>query len=566
MNYPTFLQEVDRLASGCDADSLRLFVHEMARTVPEADRTRFLSTLNGFCGASDAAFKDNPKTDTGLADQIDSILKTLEGIRSGKRALESEYNEEWDEWDEDDEDEFVFTDPDHILNDIAAAAAALHQSLDQEEYGKGAELAKILSELTVHVSGDCEDEELGMTELVAYDLLDIDMEQTVKEALYLTCMGCVTQDRAEEMLTIMDQFGVFSVSLDEILQTGSDEIMLDSLLPSWIEALAKRPAAKTDQLLIEAQSMLQDPKTVLENASRYAGNHPVLYQTILQTGLANADLKEMTRIGLRAIKEIPAQHPTRSKVSLLTAKYALAAQERQIAETCWMEAFRTAPTVANYLRLRLRARRWEDYADGVRIAYTSYYSSRHSWEQKPLAALMFFEGRFGEMLGRFMKPGTGIGWSDTFMKEGIALILLLLDSGKTDRQGISAMWELAIHACSFDSEEYCEGTELANEGSTEALFRKCFRDWKATVDLPEGASEAWLQKIAQWIELRVSAIMDANRRNYYGECAAFIAAFGEVLESVGKPGEKLRIMQQYRTRYSRRRAFHEALRSFGMSS
>ena len=35
------------------------------------------------------------------------------------------------------------------------------------------------------------------------------------------------------------------------------------------------------------------------------------------------------------------------------------------------------------------------------------------------------------------------------------------------------------------------------------------------------------------ITMRVKGIMESNRRNYYGECAAFIAALGEVKESRG---------------------------------
>ena len=88
--------------------------------------------------------------------------------------------------------------------------------------------------------------------------------------------------------------------------------------------------------------------------------------------------------------------------------------------------------------------------------------------------------------------------------------------------------------------------------------------WKAQIVLPNGIDELWLGKIYQWLELRVSAIIKANRRSCYEECAAFVAAYGEVLESRGKIGEKLRIMQQYKKDYSRRRAFHEALRTFGM--
>jgi hypothetical protein len=74
----------------------------------------------------------------------------------------------------------------------------------------------------------------------------------------------------------------------------------------------------------------------------------------------------------------------------------------------------------------------------------------------------------------------------------------------------------------------------------------------------------WLNKIDNWLALRVAAIMDANRRKTYGECAAFIAAYGEVLESRGNSGEKDRVMLRYKAEYSRRRAFLEELRGFGM--
>lgn len=125
------------------------------------------------------------------------------------------------------------------------------------------------------------------------------------------------------------------------------------------------------------------------------------------------------------------------------------------------------------------------------------------------------------------------------------------------------MREIAIHACSFDCEGYCTGTNVVSNSSDSAFFHECFDKWKSQTALPENAHDLWTAKIEQWIALRVSAIMDANRRNYYGECAAFIAALGEVQES-GNPGYKDHLMQQYRTDYSRRRAFHDELRRYGM--
>lgn len=57
--------------------------------------------------------------------------------------------------------------------------------------------------------------------------------------------------------------------------------------------------------------------------------------------------------------------------------------------------------------------------------------------------------------------------------------------------------------------------------------------------------------------------MDANRRKYYGECAAYIAALGEVQESMGNAGAKQRLMTSYKDKYSRRSAFREEMRHYG---
>ena len=176
---------------------------------------------------------------------------------------------------------------------------------------------------------------------------------------------------------------------------------------------------------------------------------------------------------------------------------------------------------------------------------------------------MYFDARFEEMIDQFMKPGNGIGWSSTFMKEGIALMLMSLDAGTGSRPGMSAMREIAIRACSFNREAYCEGTDGISSSSDSALFQDCFDKWKSQTVLPKNVYELWTAKIDQWIALRVSAIMNANRRNYYGECAAFIAALGEVQES-GRPGYKDYLMEQYKAAYSRRRAFHDELRRYGM--
>ncbi len=68
----------------------------------------------------------------------------------------------------------------------------------------------------------------------------------------------------------------------------------------------------------------------------------------------------------------------------------------------------------------------------------------------------------------------------------------------------------------------------------------------------------------QYVDTKLENILLANRRNYYSECAAFIAAYGEVLESQGVPHGKTGTMESYRAKYPRRSSFISALRSYGM--
>ena len=79
------------------------------------------------------------------------------------------------------------------------------------------------------------------------------------------------------------------------------------------------------------------------------------------------------------------------------------------------------------------------------------------------------------------------------------------------------------------------------------------------------SSDLILERLEQWTRMRVEGIMEKNHRNYYGECAAFVAALGEVRESRGEPGKKAEIMEAYRSKYSRRTAFHHELREYGMA-
>lgn len=77
------------------------------------------------------------------------------------------------------------------------------------------------------------------------------------------------------------------------------------------------------------------------------------------------------------------------------------------------------------------------------------------------------------------------------------------------------------------------------------LFCQLFLKWKSIVWIETDVRARVIKKITKLLEKRTEGIMDANRRNYYGECAAYIAALGETQESLGEPGAKQRLMTSY---------------------
>lgn len=110
------------------------------------------------------------------------------------------------------------------------------------------------------------------------------------------------------------------------------------------------------------------------------------------------------------------------------------------------------------------------------------------------------------------------------------------------------------------SERIWRAVSGINDGD---LFYNVFSKWKSIVKIEPNIRDIAIKKVKGLFEKRVEGIMDANRRNYYGECAAYIAALGEVQESIGEIGAKQKLMTYYKDKYPRRNAFRAEMKEYG---
>ena len=179
-------------------------------------------------------------------------------------------------------------------------------------------------------------------------------------------------------------------------------------------------------------------------------------------------------------------------------------------------------------------------------------------------SLLFFSGAFRKSVENGMNTDKPLGWSSTFMKQGIALFLLYLYRGDKLGSGLNCLCSWAADGMAFTAEGYCCGLLRSPEESDADLFWERFRVWREQTPMEEAFQEEMLKRLNGWTALRTHGIIAGNHRKYYKECAAYIAALGEVRESRGERGAKQTVLMEYRAEYSRRTAFHQEMRDFGM--
>lgn len=321
--------------------------------------------------------------------------------------------------------------------------------------------------------------------------------------------------------------------------------------------------------------MLRDDNILLENARKYVKEFPSLYKQILESKLNTTENDKMFRIGMEALESIPISYIVRSDVALLTAEYAIRMRKQIDAEKCWMEAFRSNSTVMNYWRIRLLSNDWESHKNEVQTIYESLYKDICQREKRYIydrnlekencislveyCTLLAYDGQFEKMQKAGMNTTKSLGWSSTYMKQGLAFILLKLYKGTSLPAGLKSM-ETRIHSVSgINTERFYQGTGVNKEKTDSELLSEILSVWKTDSEISDENAQKWLDQIDSLIEDRVAGIMDNNRRNYYGECASYIAAFGEVQEALGIRNAKAIIMERYKSKYSRRSAFHKEL-------
>lgn len=574
MNLSKFLNSVDTLSSTMEQKQLVSFVHDIARALPESTRDDFLNKMKS---CMNVVGKENTFDEEDHR-KFEQLKNELDKIKSGEMCLFGELNEEYDDWYNTDETEFLFADPSGIGKIIERACQFIHEAIDKQLYDRGNEIAEILIGLEIDVVGeykDYADELLLLAELERYGLISIDYKKLIVESLYLCYHVHEVETRADVLYTIIQDANMSDISLEMVMQCGEELPKLEIFLPKWIEYLGNQSTETAQNLLDEAINLSNNPNDLLKSARAYYEKHPELYRRYICENPDNLSCTQLMLIGREALEKINVKYCIRSEIALQLSDIVLNDSKKVTddVEQYWLEAFRSDSRLVHFLRIMIECYNflvWQEQLKEINHLHLKqskarggyWHSNTSDYNQIYLIALL--SGEYQLVRERGMKHRGVLGWSTTYMKNGLAAFLIILYDGKKLSDGIKAMLNRVVISVSFSVEEYGKGTLRKQKETDYELLWRGFCQSKEQNPMSDKEQHSYLRWIELLLKKRVAGIMEGNHRKYYYECASYIAALGEVLESRGHLNAKQNLMLEYKQCYARRRAFHEELRNYGM--
>ena len=539
MNLIQFLKKTDECMDKMTKEQLAYFIHEEARNLNEEKREIFLGNLIKSLNREESAKEadgneENRALKKEIREKTADVRKKIREINAGKVSLTSVINEEYDDWYNSSAPEFLFEDPEHIFKTIKEACKLVHLCIDAELYSDSYKLADDLIATEINTLGDyaeyC-DEWVSVYELVTEQFLEINYKQLILDALYAAYQGNMLEDRPQALYDIICNSQYSAITIEEMLQQGAREPeQCAEFLRLWIEFLKKQNTRISTKLLEEAVDLAGDASYLLEEARESAKLHPELYLHLLEKCKQKKEWKKGIEIGQEAVEKIPFIYKTRGKCAVMTSVFAQQLKMTELAEECWKKAFESDTTVVNYLRLITESKDSSEYTETVKRICRDVYSrngtssdiyGRYSGpELNVLSRTMYFSLAFlskewDTVLQKGMQVREGVGWTGTFMKQGIALFCLALYSKDELQSGCREMLRQLTWYMNFNSDEYASGLIQNMKIKDSELLWKCLLKWKENLSISETEQKQIIMKLEKWVELRVQGIMAGNHRKYY---------------------------------------------------
>ncbi len=590
MNQKVFIQKSDEIMESMSMEELKSCLHNIARKTSESKREEFLQQLQDCrCQNSqrDTTKKSQYKrliSDEKVKEKLNEIKSGITKIQNGELCISAQGYEDYSngywasDW------IWEYEDNEGVGRLIEDAILFAHDCMNDCRYEEAVNIFELVMNLQVFVEDECGGDsfELSFEEMVDEKLVGINLKVLALDVLYSNYQLQTANKRANILYSYF-AYGYFKdIHIEDIFSIGREELRdTDMFLQSWIDFLMTQSWEIAARLLRESLIYYKGTEGLVEMARQGYKEHPSVYLAALLEYEKSHDYIKIEEVGKEALNKLPLDLKIRGEIALKTAQASYCINDYEFMKKCWYEAFYSNSTVLNYLRLFVDKDTMKEYKDiaekriGKLRICDNYYRNEASEMTENVVSkfdykyLCFFSGKFNEVQNWCNEQKRPLGWSGSFIGDGLDLMLLYLYADVKLRK---ACKNLAARVSSrigfnelknlvFIKENYIFETEV---GATkyDEIFLNIFSLWKINYVISADDVKRYVEWLEAVIDKRIDGIVGGKYRNKYNAVALLAAALGEVKESLGVNMAKSTIISKYMGKYSRHTAFRGALREY----
>lgn len=444
-----------------------------------------------------------------------------------------------------------------IRNDLNKAFKVAEDLLFQKEYKESSILNGRLLNMSFYIlDRDTEEwDELDLEEAIDEIPITFDYRQVILNIMYAIYQDSKGKNRAENLCRYLTRDKCKNIKIEDIFRIGPEELKdIYSFMEEWISFLILMDGDRAGELLLEACLYQGGIIRLCETAKNEYLQHPILFKYACEYLLNENKYSDCEKLGLEAITVLSENLIIRGEIADLTAKAATNLNHFDVVNKCYEVAFYSKSILNNYFRLfelpdyeniakkatKYVEKALEDYNEN--FSYKNKQMMINSLSKSHKDIIKFFSGEFDYIYDKCKKDKSTLGWSSGFKGIVVPLFILLLNkNGEVTKAGDKLINEI-IHRIGF-------------MGGDVNSFFDMLLNWKDKQVLSEEQYEKYMSWIKEEVDKRIDAVVGEGHRKSYYKAAALITALGEALESNGMIDGRTSLIEHYKKRHSRKRAF-----------
>lgn len=511
-------------------------------------------------------------------EKMECVRKWMHEIDEGELYLDVDEYEDYSDsyWDRDWITDYY--DNQGIGDKVEFMIRFAQDCVDDRKYQEANYIYEWLWEMSVSTDPEYECDPVDLELLSENKIIHTDLEQLALLALYADYQVQEPKNRAEDIYLYFSMNTFQKLHIQDMFFVGCEELDgTDQFWEDWIALLQTKCGEPESRLLQEAVLYHKGIDALVKMADMNCDVHPSLYLSAMQEYNKKHDYSQIEKIGTRALEKIDSKLKIRSKIALMAGYAAsrLGHTESQM-QFCW-ECFRSDSTDKNFLRLFGTKEMAEEYGMKGSEALCSReeggsveYVRNPELEKNVIGdygyyTLSFYTGNFQVVIDASKNPQGSLGWSGSFIRYGIRLILLYLyekplpskaAAGIAGYVGFSEKNDLNLQM-DFENKIVEESNRLKI-----STFWNYFQRWKKYFQMSQKEKNTYLSWAEKIVYSRADAIVSGQHRRQYGEAAQLLALVAEINESMGKTGAKQMIFQEYKKKFPRHSSFQAEMKDY----